>query len=178
MTPTAGRLLALARLATGFVFLWAFLDKAFGFGYATPSEQAWVNGGSPTEGFLSRVDVGPFADTFQSWAGAAWADWLFMLGLLGVGLALVLGVAVRLAAVSGAVMMLLMWAAEWPLEKVTGAGEPSMSTNPLIGPTTEAVGQAVAQRPDDADLGRHPPPPPERRRSPGPQRTGSGRWSS
>jgi thiosulfate dehydrogenase (quinone) large subunit len=29
-------------------------------------------------------------------------------------------------------MMLLMWAAEWPLDKTTSAGEPSMSTNPLI----------------------------------------------
>jgi thiosulfate dehydrogenase [quinone] large subunit len=29
-------------------------------------------------------------------------------------------------------MMLLMWAAEWPLDRLTSAGEPSMSTNPLI----------------------------------------------
>ena len=29
-------------------FLWAFLDKAFGLGYATPSGNAWINGGSPT----------------------------------------------------------------------------------------------------------------------------------
>ena len=29
-------------------------------------------------------------------------------------------------------MMLGMWAAEWPLDKVTSAGEPSMSTNPIV----------------------------------------------
>jgi thiosulfate dehydrogenase [quinone] large subunit len=29
-------------------------------------------------------------------------------------------------------MMLLMWAAEWPLAKLTSAGEPSMSTNPIV----------------------------------------------
>ncbi len=29
-------------------------------------------------------------------------------------------------------LMLLMWAAEWPLAKYTSAGEPSMSTNPII----------------------------------------------
>ena len=29
-------------------------------------------------------------------------------------------------------MMLGMWAAEWPLAKFTSAGEPSMSTNPIV----------------------------------------------
>jgi thiosulfate dehydrogenase [quinone] large subunit len=116
----------------GFEFLWAFLDKTFGLGYATPAARAWINGGSPTKGFLSRVAVGPFESILHSWAGAAWADWLFMAGLLGIGIALVLGVGLRIAAVSGTVMMLLMWAAEWPLAKVTSAGEPSMSTNPIV----------------------------------------------
>jgi thiosulfate dehydrogenase (quinone) large subunit len=58
------------------------------------------------------VAVGPFEGTFHAWAGAAWADWLFMVGLLGIGIALVLGVGPRVAAVSGTVMMVLMWAAE------------------------------------------------------------------
>jgi len=124
--------LAILRIALGFVFLWAFLDKMFGFGYATPEARAWINGGSPTKGFLSGVAVGPFEGTFNSWAGDAWADWLFMLGLLGVGIALLTGVALRIAAASGTVLMALMWAAEWPLAKVTSAGEPSMSTNPIV----------------------------------------------
>src|SRR5215217_3339543 len=116
----------------GFEFLWAFLDKTFGLGYATPAARAWINGGSPTKGFLSRVAVGPFESTFHTIAGAAWADWLFMLGLLGIGIALILGIGLRAAAVSGTVMMLAMWAAEWPLDKLTSAGEPSMSTNPIV----------------------------------------------
>jgi thiosulfate dehydrogenase [quinone] large subunit len=123
---------AVVRIATGLLFLWAFLDKAFGFGYATPAERAWVNGGSPTKGFLGGIDHGPFADTFRGWAGAAWADWLFMLGLAGIGIAVVLGVGLRIAAVSGTLMMLLMWAAEWPLDRFTDAGEPTMSTNPIL----------------------------------------------
>jgi thiosulfate dehydrogenase [quinone] large subunit len=131
-TSTAAKILAVLRYATGFVFLWAFFDKAFGWGYATQSENAWINGGSPTKGFLSRVAVGPFEDTFHSWAGAAWADWLFMLGLLAVGVAVMAGVALRLAAAAGSLMMLLMWAAEWPLAQHTSAGEPSMSTNPIV----------------------------------------------
>jgi thiosulfate dehydrogenase [quinone] large subunit len=107
--------LAVTRVLLGVVFLWAFADKLFGFGIATPAARAWVNGGSPTTGFLKGVD-GPFADFFNALSGQPWADWLFMLGLLGIGLALILGVAMRLAAVSGAVLMALMWAASLPLE--------------------------------------------------------------
>jgi thiosulfate dehydrogenase [quinone] large subunit len=114
------------------VFLWAFLDKTFGLGYATPGERAWVNGGSPTKGFLGGIDHGPFAAMFRGWAGAGWADWLFMLGLAGVGIAVVLGIGLRIAAVSGTLLMLFMWTAEWPMARFTDAGEPTMSTNPII----------------------------------------------
>ncbi|MFI1921084.1 hypothetical protein [Streptomyces sp. NPDC020377] len=123
--------LASLRLLTGFVFLWAFLDKTFGLGYATPSGKGWIDGGSPTKGFLGSVAVGPMESTFHSWAGDPWANWLFMLGLLGIGLALVLGVALRIAAVAGAVMMTLMWVAEWPPARHLSDGSPSMSTNPF-----------------------------------------------
>jgi thiosulfate dehydrogenase (quinone) large subunit len=127
ITAGATKFFAVFRVVLGFEFLWAFLDKTFGLGYATPSARAWINGGSPTKGFLSRVAVGPFQDTFH-----AWADWLFMVGLLAIGIALILGIGLRIAAVSGTLMMLLMWAAEWPLAKVTSAGEPSMSVNPIV----------------------------------------------
>ncbi|WP_028800095.1 DoxX family membrane protein [Streptomyces sp. 142MFCol3.1] len=120
------------RLLTGFVFLWAFLDKTFGFGYATSSGKGWIDGGSPTKGFLGSVAVGPMESTFHSWAGDPWADWLFMLGLLGIGLALVMGVAMRMAAVAGTAMMALMWIAEWPPAKHVSDGSPSMSTNPFV----------------------------------------------
>ncbi|MGI5413651.1 hypothetical protein ACQEV9_43420 [Streptomyces chartreusis] len=119
------------RLLTGFVFLWAFLDKTFGFGYATPSDKGWIDGGSPTKGFLSGVAAGPMESTFHDWAGAGWADWLFMLGLLGVGVALILGIGLRLAAIAGTLMMALMWVAEWPPAKHLSDGSPSMSTNPF-----------------------------------------------
>ncbi|MFE7068866.1 DoxX family protein [Streptomyces sp. NPDC057620] len=120
------------RLLTGFVFLWAFLDKTFGLGYATPSGKGWIDGGSPTKGFLSGVAVGPMESTFHEWAGATWADWLFMLGLLGVGIAVTAGVALRLAALAGTAMMALMWIAEWPPAKHLADGAPSMSTNPFV----------------------------------------------
>jgi thiosulfate dehydrogenase (quinone) large subunit len=124
--------LAGLRIATGFVFLWAFLDKTFGFGYATPKDGAWIRGGSPTEGFLNAVAVGPLESTFHNWAGATWADWLFMLGLLGIGVAVIAGIGLRAAAASGTAMMALMWIAEWPLARHTSTGELTMSNNPLV----------------------------------------------
>ncbi|OIJ68716.1 DoxX family membrane protein [Streptomyces mangrovisoli] len=130
-TATRAYVLAGLRLLTGFVFLWAFLDKTFGFGYATPSGKGWIDGGSPTKGFLSSVAAGPMRSTFHDWAGAGWADWLFMLGLLGVGVALVSGVALRLAAVAGTAMMALMWMAEWPPARHLSDGSLSMSSNPF-----------------------------------------------
>ncbi|WP_436536944.1 hypothetical protein [Actinoplanes sp. HUAS TT8] len=124
LTKAAAKTLAVLRVTTGFVFLWAFLDKTFGFGYATPSAKAWINGGSPTKGFLSGVEAGPLKGLFHSLAGSPFADWAFMLGLLGIGLALILGIGLRIAAVSAIAMMALMWAAEWPL-----AGG---SSNPVV----------------------------------------------
>jgi thiosulfate dehydrogenase [quinone] large subunit len=132
MTTTAGKVTAVLRITTGLLFLWAFLDKTFGLGYATTAKNAWINGGSPTNGFLSHVDVGPFADTLKGWAGGWLTDSLFMLGLLGLGVAVTLGIGLRISAIAGTVMMLFMWVAEWPLDRVTDAGQASGSTNPFI----------------------------------------------
>jgi thiosulfate dehydrogenase [quinone] large subunit len=129
---TGSKILAVLRITTGLVFLWAFVDKAFGWGYATASEKAWFNGGSPTKGFLSEVHVGPFAGALRSWAGQWWADSLFMLGLLGIAVALLLGIGLRLAAAAGTLMLVLMWAAEWPLARFTESGVATRSTNPII----------------------------------------------
>jgi thiosulfate dehydrogenase [quinone] large subunit len=109
-------LLAGLRLALGWIFLWAFLDKLFGLGHSTPAANAWIDGGSPTRGFLGKAVSGPFEGFYHSFAGAAWADWLFMLGLLGIGLALIAGVGMRIAAAAGAVLMVAMWTAVLPPE--------------------------------------------------------------
>lgn len=109
-------LLGVLRLSMGWIFLWAFLDKTVGLGFATPSERAWLAGGSPTTGFLTNATSGPFEAIFKSLAGSGLVDWLFMIGLLGIGLALLLGIGIRLAMYSGAVMMLLMFLATLPVE--------------------------------------------------------------
>ncbi|MCE0534141.1 hypothetical protein LWF15_01335 [Kineosporia rhizophila] len=132
VTDWAIRLFAVLRLSVGFVFLWAALDKTFGLGYSSSGEKAWVNGNSPTKGFLSFVDQGPFASVFNDLAGLAVVDILFMVGMFAVGVALIAGVAMNVAAVSGALIMVLMWAAEWPMAQSTNAGEPTGSTNPFM----------------------------------------------
>lgn len=104
------------RIALGWVFLWAFLDKLFGLGHETETKAAWINGGKPTLGFLKFGAQGPFADFYHGIAGAGWANWLFMLGLLGIGVALITGVGVRVAAVAGALLLVMMWTVVLPPE--------------------------------------------------------------
>ena len=106
--------LAALRLSLGWVFLWAFLDKAFGLGHDTPNGQAWIHGGSPTYGFLHFSASGPFASIYRDIAGQTWADWLFMLGLLGIGIGLSAGIAIRASAGAAALMLVLMWSVVLP----------------------------------------------------------------
>lgn len=112
----ARHMMAVTRLAIGWVFVWAFLDKTFGLGFATASEDAWINGGSPTFGFLNFATEGKYFHDFFASLSGTFSDWLFMIGLLGIGLALILGIGMRIAAVTGTIMLMLMWAAELPLE--------------------------------------------------------------
>ena len=104
------------RILMGWIFLWAFLDKLFGLGFATTSDKSWLLGNSPTSGFLSFGTHGPFAFIFQSLAGNAFVDWIFMIGLLLIGVALILGVAKRLSCYGGMIMLLFMWLAALPPE--------------------------------------------------------------
>ncbi|GGK93993.1 hypothetical protein Sme01_58340 [Sphaerisporangium melleum] len=111
----ADHVFAVARIAIGWIFLWAFLDKLFGWGFATPANRAWIHGGSPTTGFLKGTTDHTFGGLFTALAGQAWVDWLFMLGLAGIGTALILGAGMRIAATTGGLLLLFMWAAELPL---------------------------------------------------------------
>jgi len=128
----------LLRLAMGWTFLWAFLDKAFGLGFATGRNaetgaivffgdgQAWLNGGSPTSGVLGFALKGPFKGFYQTITGfemtqagptvAAWVNWLYMLSMLLIGGALILGIGVRLASIGGVLWMAVFYTAVaiWP----------------------------------------------------------------
>ncbi len=109
----AGYAWAAARLALGSIFLWAFLDKFFGLGHETASADSVLNGGNPTKGFLSG-SVGPFSGIYHDIAGNVVVNVLFMAGLAFLGVALMSGIAMRLAAGAGALMMVLMWSASLP----------------------------------------------------------------
>jgi thiosulfate dehydrogenase [quinone] large subunit len=127
VTPPAGRrALAILRLATGFIFLWAFIDKLLGLGYSTTAGKSWLNGGTPSQGFLSSpAVVGPFKPFFAAISSPT-TDVLFMLGMLAIGAAVMLGVGLRISAVTGSVIMICMYLAEWSF------GANAASTNPLV----------------------------------------------
>lgn len=127
--PLGARFWGVLRIALGWVFLWAFLDKLLGLGFATGrdaetgvvdrfGDAAWINGGSPTDGFLSQGlhTRWFFEDFYSSFAGQAWVDWIYMLSMAGIGIALILGIATRLAAVAGIAWMLMFYTASalWP----------------------------------------------------------------
>jgi len=126
LTTAARQALGLLRIAFGLTFLWAFFDKLLALGFSTGrledgtidrfGDAAWIHGGSPTKGFLAFGADGPFDSFYHSIAGAAWADWLFMIALLGIGVALTVGAGMRIAGASGALLYLLMWTVVLPPE--------------------------------------------------------------
>ncbi len=114
-SATAARyVMAALRISLGWVFLWAFLDKLFGLGHETPSASSWINGGSPTKGFLGKAAAGPFTGFYNFLAGTPIVDILFMAACLGIGVALMLGVGMRIAAGAGAVLTVMMWSVVLP----------------------------------------------------------------
>lgn len=110
------------RLLMGFTFLWAFLDKLLALGFSTGRDpetgridffgpEAWINGGSPTDGLLQFGTKGPLVGFFQGLAGSPWLEWLFMLSMGAIGLGLLLGIGTRLAALGGIAWMISIYAA-------------------------------------------------------------------
>ncbi len=115
----------MVRLTLGFTMLWGFLDKAFGLGFKTcrdattksvdvMCQKAWFSGGSPTKGFLANAS-GPLGDIFKTLAASdalvTIINILFMLGLLGIGIALIFGAGLKIAGYSGAALMIFMYLA-------------------------------------------------------------------
>lgn len=132
---------AVSRILIGFVFLWAFLDKNFGWHHATESNASWLFGtgdGDPTFGFLKfgTNPEGPFADTFTGLRPGEAPDptnflnYLFMAGLLGIGIAFIFGIFMRIGAITGALLLLLMYLAEAPW--ANGSDPATWSNNPLV----------------------------------------------
>jgi thiosulfate dehydrogenase [quinone] large subunit len=102
------------RLVLGWIFLWAFLDKLFGLGYATASSKSWLNGGSPTTGYLGHATSGPLKGFYEGLAGNTAVDVLFMLALLMIGVALILGIGTKISSIAGALLMTMLWSTTLP----------------------------------------------------------------
>jgi thiosulfate dehydrogenase [quinone] large subunit len=129
--PEVRMVLAVSRVVIGFTFLWAFVDKLLGLGFATPSARAWINGGTPAQGFIKNIE-GPFHDVFQVFANPI-GDWLFMLALLGIGVAMIAGAGLRIAAIAGTLLLMFMFMAEWPTATALVDGKViAGSTNPIV----------------------------------------------
>jgi thiosulfate dehydrogenase [quinone] large subunit len=131
-----GNALSLARIGIGFVFFWAFIDKLFALGFATGRDKetgavdyfgdaAWINGGHITEGYLKSAagefggePAGVYGELFKGWGDFSIGafrplDWLFMLGLAGVGIALMAGIGTKLGAWSAVGLLALMYIAHF-----------------------------------------------------------------
>jgi thiosulfate dehydrogenase [quinone] large subunit len=116
-TATQGRLRIVwgaSRILLGWLFLWSFLDKLFGLGYSTAAAQSWLNGGSPTTGYLKFGTSGILSGFYTGIAGNSVVDVLFMLALLALGVALILGIGSRLATYGGTLFLLLLWSTNLP----------------------------------------------------------------
>ena len=101
--------LSIMRIVLGFMLIWAFFDKLIGLDRLTTKSNAMINGGSPTEYYLSSLVDGPFEGMWNALAGNQFVDILLMFGLLAVGTALMLGIASRLATIGMVIMMSLMY---------------------------------------------------------------------
>lgn len=127
--PRGATFWGILRLMMSFTFLWAFLDKWLALGFATGRNPktgaidffgptAWINGGSPTDGFLQfgLHTKEPFLGFYQGLAGSALIDWVYMLSMAGIGIALLFGILTRLAAIAGIMWMLIFYTASaiWP----------------------------------------------------------------
>lgn len=106
--------IAITRFVMAAQFLWAFFDKLLGLGHTTTPDKAWIRGGLPTAGFLGKSATGPLQVIYNAIGSKGWTNWLFMLALLLIGLALLLGIGMKIGTISGSVLMFLMWTAVLP----------------------------------------------------------------
>jgi thiosulfate dehydrogenase [quinone] large subunit len=104
----------ISRILLGWLFFWSFFDKLFGLGFSTSSAQSWLNGGSPTAGYLKYATSGIFSGFYDSLAGNQIVDILFMFALLALGAALILGIGSRLATYGGTLLLLMLWSTNIP----------------------------------------------------------------
>ena len=104
------------RIMIGLMLLWAFFDKLFGLGYPTPSGMGYIDGGSPTEGFLNHASTGTFGWLFEPMKGIhSVLDVVILVAMLGLGSGLILGIGRRICCVCGMLMFFVFYLAVSPI---------------------------------------------------------------
>jgi thiosulfate dehydrogenase [quinone] large subunit len=120
MTTTKARAIAGLRIALGAGFLYAGLEKVFQFAgtgaFNVAGFLTHATGGA-LPGSAATAIVNPTHDFWVSLGGNAGAvsaiNVLVQGGEIAIGIALILGLATRFAAISGVVMMGLFYVANW-----------------------------------------------------------------
>ncbi|MET0421877.1 MAG: hypothetical protein ABW073_09230 [Acidimicrobiia bacterium] len=123
---------ALLRIGLGLLYLWAFFAQGFGIVYSNSTTKAdgsveygwhfdydsskgWISSGfqhSPTEPYVGGAH-GPLAFVSQELpTGVDDFGWMFAIG--GLGFALTLGIAMRIAGWGGLALNLLLWFSAFP----------------------------------------------------------------
>ncbi len=93
-----GYVILTLRLIMGYVMLSAGLEKL-------------LSGNWTAAGYLSHLPAGnPFIPIFAPMAGSGLVNFLVIWGEILIGIALIIGIAVRFASFWGAIMLLLFWA--------------------------------------------------------------------
>jgi len=131
------------RFLLAWTFLWAFFDKLLGLGHETDAEGAWINGGSPTEGYLLYATSGPLSDFYQSLSGNGAMDAVFMGALLLLGIALTLGIGLKVAGYGGALFMIALWSSRLPPENNPISDDHIIYALVLIGIAYAGVGEVL-----------------------------------
>lgn len=115
---------ALLRIVAGIIMLWAGLEKTIGapegwsaagflkFGTAGTLGWPFVTG-TPAEGTVFNPFQGFWAGLAANDGAVGLINLLVIVGELGIGIALILGLATRFASLMGALMMLLFFLASW-----------------------------------------------------------------
>src|SRR5436190_8655059 len=121
-TLTKGQRIAIAavRITAGAMFLTAGVEKALGGGFNAAGFLKGATAGTPYLATAAeKVVYNPTHDLWVSLAGNAtvmpFVNWLVVAGEIAIGVALVLGLATRFAAVAGGLMMGLFYLALWDL---------------------------------------------------------------
>jgi len=99
--------LSMLRIMIACMLIWSFFDKLLGLGLETPPGSGMIDGGSPSS-FLLYFD-GPVARLMYGLAENAIVDVLLMAALILIGFALLAGIGMKIATISGVAFFLIMY---------------------------------------------------------------------